>query len=83
MHGVKTGSRGLHAIVRDWAKAGTMTKLISNLINEGFQVTLTSDHGNIQGKGIGKPNVGVVADEVETEMEKRRTNAARGDAVPT
>jgi hypothetical protein len=33
------------------------------LLDRGFEVILTADHGNVEGIGIGKPNVGVIADE--------------------
>ena len=63
MHGIKTGTGGLHAIVRQWANTGTLTKLINGLLDLSFEIIITSDHGNIQGIGIGKPQVGVIADE--------------------
>lgn len=63
MHGIKTGSGGLHAVVREWAKSGTMAKLLRTLLDDGYEITITADHGNIHGQGIGKPKVGVVADE--------------------
>ena len=63
MHGVKTGSGGLHAMVRDWAKSGAMTRLFTSLMDDGYDITITADHGNIHAQGIGKPAVGVIADE--------------------
>jgi hypothetical protein len=63
MHGVKTGSGGLHAMVRQWAQTGSMGKLINGLLELGFEIIVTADHGNIHGRGIGKPKVGSVADE--------------------
>jgi hypothetical protein len=63
MHGVKTGSGGLHAMVRQWAQTGAMGKLINGLLDLGYEILLTADHGNIHGRGIGKPKVGSVADE--------------------
>ena len=63
MHGLPTGSGGLHAMVRQWAQSGAMGKVVRGLLQLGYEIILTADHGNIQGCGIGKPNVGVVADE--------------------
>jgi hypothetical protein len=63
MHGIKTGSAGLHAIVREWAKSGALARLLEMLLEDDYEITITSDHGNIHGHGIGKPQVGVVADE--------------------
>ena len=33
------------------------------MLGRGFEVILTADHGNVEGLGIGKPNVGATADE--------------------
>jgi len=63
MHGVVTGSRGLHSVVRDWAKSGSLARLITSLLDSGYKVFVTADHGNIEGLGIGKPNVGALAEE--------------------
>jgi hypothetical protein len=63
MHGVVTGTRGLQSLVRDWAQSGAMARMITSLLDGGFEVFITADHGNIEGTGIGKPNVGAVADE--------------------
>jgi len=63
MHGIVTGSGGLHGVVRDWAIGGAFHKLIHSLLDDGYEVLVTADHGNITGHGWGKPNVGAVADE--------------------
>ena len=63
MHGVKTGSGGLHAMVRQWAQSGAMGRLIKGLLELSYEIIVTADHGNIHGRGIGKPKVGAVADE--------------------
>src|SRR5690606_26305991 len=34
-----------------------------DLLERDFDVFLTADHGNIEGTGIGKPNVGAMANE--------------------
>ena len=63
MHGVVTGTRGLHSVVRDWAQSGGFARLIASLLDDDYEVFVTADHGNIEGVGIGKPNVGAIADE--------------------
>lgn len=63
LHGVVTGTDGLHANVRHWAQRGALAKLIDMLVDGGFQVSLTADHGNVEGHGIGKPNVGATAEQ--------------------
>lgn len=63
MHGTVMGTGGLHAAIVHWAKTGAFRRLIQALHGCGFNVFLTADHGNIEGAGMGKPDVGVVADE--------------------
>lgn len=63
LHGAVTGSDGLHASVRHWAQRGGLSKIIDLLVEEGFEVSLTADHGNVEGHGLGKPNVGATAEQ--------------------
>lgn len=62
MHGMEHGSAGMHAMVRHWAGQGEMQGLLALLLDAGFEVFLTADHGSIEAVGIGKPNVGVTAE---------------------
>ncbi len=63
LHGIVTGTDGMHASVRHWAKRGSLWRLLDALVDRNFEVVITADHGNVEGIGIGKPNVGVTADE--------------------
>lgn len=63
MHGNVTGIAGMHAGVREWARQGHFLRLMRQLLSLGFDVFVTADHGNVEGIGIGKPNVGAIADE--------------------
>ena len=63
LHGSVMGTDGMHASVRHWAKRGALWRLLDVLLDREFDVILTADHGNVEGIGIGKPNVGVTADE--------------------
>jgi hypothetical protein len=62
-HGTATGARGLHAQVAHWAGEGHVRTMIDALLEQGFTVHITSDHGNVECTGFGKPNVGVLAGE--------------------
>lgn len=62
MHGVELGERGMYGQVRQWAGEGYLAGLISYLVERGFEVYLTSDHGNVEAKGIGSPSEGAIAD---------------------
>lgn len=62
MHGMELGIPGMHNQIRQWAEQGFMAKLIHLLLEKDFQIFLTSDHGNIEAKGYGRPSEGVVAE---------------------
>lgn len=62
MHGMELGTAGMHGQVRQWAASGFMRDLLSLLQASGFKVFLTSDHGNVEAKGAGRPAEGVIAD---------------------
>ena len=62
MHGMEMGTAGMHNQVRQWATQPYLNTLLTLLLNRGFRVYLTSDHGNIEAEGSGRPSEGVVAD---------------------
>jgi len=62
MHGMELGVAGMHNQVRQWAQQPYMIALLDLLLDRGFCVLLTSDHGNIEAEGCGRPSEGAVAD---------------------
>jgi len=62
MHGMELGAAGMHNQVRQWAGQSFMANLFDLLLENGFRVYLTSDHGNIEAAGCGRPAEGAVAD---------------------
>jgi len=57
MHGSKY--RSTHAAqIREWMDRGSFVGLLSGLLDQGFEVTVTSDHGGTSSVGAGRPNVG-------------------------
>ena len=62
MHGMELGAAGMLNQVRQWAMQGFMSELIDTLLDQGFQIFLSSDHGNIEAKGCGRPAEGAAAD---------------------
>jgi hypothetical protein len=55
--------------VANWLNTGFVDRLFSLLLNSGFHIYLTADHGNVEAVGVGKPNQGVIA---ETRGERVR-----------
>jgi hypothetical protein len=62
MHGIELGIAGMHNQVRQWAQQGYFGSLINALNGLGFKIWVTSDHGNIEAQGCGKPAEGAIAD---------------------
>ncbi len=69
MHGMQLGSAGMHNQIKQWCQGGFLAALIDQLLEYGFEVWLTSDHGNLQCEGKGRPAEGVLA---ETRGERVR-----------
>jgi hypothetical protein len=62
MHGMEMGTAGMHNQVCQWAKQPYLNTLLDLLLDRGFRVYLTSDHGNVEALGCGRPAEGAVAD---------------------
>jgi hypothetical protein len=69
MHGMQLGSAGMHNQIKQWCQGGFLGSLIGYLLDHGYQVWMTSDHGNIECRGKGRPSEGVIA---ETRGERVR-----------
>lgn len=55
--------------IENWLATGFVCRLFSILLDKGYHVYLTADHGNVESTGIGRPNQGVIA---ETRGERVR-----------
>ncbi len=69
MHGMQMQTAGMHNQVGLWASQGHLHGLLVRLLEEGFVVYLTADHGNVTARGIGNPGEGVL---VETRGKRAR-----------
>lgn len=79
MHGMLLGSPGMHNQVELWGKSGYLTQLIDALIDYGFTIHLTSDHGNVEASGCGKISEGAVADSRGERARVYPTETLRAD----
>jgi len=62
MHGMQLGAAGMHNQIDQWCKGEYLITLLSYLNRRGYEVWLTSDHGNIESIGKGRPKEGVIAE---------------------
>jgi hypothetical protein len=88
LHGAVHGSAGLHAQLRHWADTGFLPGVVARLLALGYTIFLTSDHGNVEGEGIGRPAEGAIADVrgervriYPTDLLREQTRATFPDAV--
>lgn len=62
MHGACLGSAGMLDQVRLWAASGALLWIVERAIGAGYGIYITSDHGNVESIGIGRPSEGVEAE---------------------
>ena len=48
--------------ISHWLKTGFVERLFTMLLDKGFSIYLTSDHGNVDATGIGRPKEGDIPD---------------------
>lgn len=61
MHGAIQGMPGMYEELSLWLKNRYLEQLLDDLLQSGFDVYITSDHGNKESIGIGKISEGVLA----------------------
>lgn len=68
MHGAKLGTPSVHDAVIRWITEELFVNLLCDLFNNGYDVFLTSDHGNIESQGIGKPRQGLLVEQAGSRV---------------
>lgn len=63
VHGTVAGLAELHARVRHWAEQGALAETVAALLAARFRVWLTSDHGNVEAQGLGRPAEGSLVEQ--------------------
>lgn len=76
IHGAVLGKRGISAQIASWCESGFVDRLFALLLDNGFHVYLTADHGNVEAVGIGRPNQGVAS-----ELRGERVRIYRSEAL--
>jgi len=85
MHGMQLGAAGMRSQVRQWAERGYMNEAVDLLLERGYRVWLTADHGNAACRGAGAAGDGAWAEQRGARVRVYRTpelraHAARGRA---
>jgi hypothetical protein len=61
MHGMEMGMEGFHNQIMLYGKNGQLSEIIMKFIERGFEVWITSDHGNTECIGHGQPHEASIA----------------------
>lgn len=69
VHAQKLGRHGMYHDIKQITKEGRLVHLVRKLLLQGFDVFITSDHGNTNCTGIGKPR----RFGIETQTKSNRT----------
>lgn len=70
MHGMQLGAAGMHNQIDQWCRGEYLISLLNYLTNYDYEIWITSDHGNIESIGKGRPTEGAIA---ESRGERVRT----------
>jgi len=81
VHGAVLGKRGIASQIESWCETGFVDRLFTLLIDNGFHVYLTSDHGNVEAIGQGRPNQGVMPEMRGERVRTYRTETLASSAV--
>lgn len=62
MHGMRLGATGMIDQARVWAQTEHLGRIVDCARERGYSVYISSDHGNVESTGIGRPAEGVEAE---------------------
>ena len=81
LHGSKlTGDRGVDAALRVWLEGGYLLRVVGEATESGFEVWITSDHGNVECEGSGLVREGSAVEEPGARVRSYATAALRDRA---
>lgn len=61
-HNALLGNKGLSTEIRTWMQSKYLLNIITEFLEDNFEIYITSDHGNKESIGVGKAHDGVLAD---------------------
>lgn len=79
VHGASQGLVDVHASLHAWLNGEACQRLeqtITELLNQGYTVYLTSDHGHTEAWGMGQPNEGITVQSRSKRARLYKTEAA-------
>lgn len=83
MHAAQQGLWSVHSELKYWLDKGFLLSFLNDLVQNDFEVYITSDHGNLESQGIGRINQGILAnskgERVRVYDDKSIRNRTRDD----
>jgi len=67
--------------IGNWLTTGFVDRLFSLLLDKGYHLYLTADHGNVESIGVGRPNQGVIAETRGERVRVYRSEPLLADAA--
>jgi len=67
--------------IGNWLTAGFVDRLFAMLLDKGYHIYLTADHGNVESRGIGRPSQGVIPETRGERVRVYRSESLLADAV--
>jgi len=81
MHGMNLGAAGMHAQIRHWVKQGHFSSFLRVLMDHGYEIWITSDHGNLQCEGIGNIPDGSLSETKASRVRIYQSEDLRNEAA--
>lgn len=81
MHGMNLGSAGMHSQIKHWVKQGYFGSLLQLLLDHGYTVWITSDHGNLECEGIGNIQDGSLSETKASRVRIYQSEVLRDQAA--
>ena len=69
--------------IGNWLATGFVDRLFSMLLDNGYHIYLTADHGNVESTGVGRPNQGVIAETRGERVRVYRSESLLADSAAT
>lgn len=83
VHGAALGKRGVANQIASWCESGFVELLFKMLLENGFHIYLTADHGNVDAVGQGRPNQGLAPEMRGERVRTYRTETLLVQSVAT
>ena len=69
--------------ISNWMKTGFVERLFTMLLDKGFHIYLTADHGNVEAVGMGRPTQGDIPETRGERVRVYRSPSLLTDSVAT